>query len=1308
MTTTTNHAARRTYFLAAGGRLALAACCSVLAANAAFAQVSATRLVPAQPAKVLTPASAPAVVAPPDGSEGEVQPVASASPAAAAGPLSKEETAQLKAQYEALPKDGQDEMKAYYKDLGYDLDALLGYATAATAEATRVRETVAALRDMDFARTPQNVLAARSKLGFGKVPMPNIATAPGADIARWVHLQVMAGEWGVLNTYLSRRSKDEAQQVYSQILQSLNRGNSGLLPEEVLAFADACPEDHKPWQLTALAGMLRAAADKNSPGPMLAQIKAGTTLFGSKDTAKCRRTVDFLAGAGMVQQAYEYLPSLEEARSAGAGDLILVHGRYRTDLATKLGPGPEGDAHRAAAWNLFTEVSLMDRASTPSREDAIKQAVALMTRMPRAQVTPWLRSVFASDTLGPAALQAIALTAASVGDARQDEEQRAQSILSLKEAVDVLLERKGLDRSVLRVPMRMLTAALVTEMENAVSQKGRQRTIAKEAQLLLRAIPSKPWFDALEPSLAVRAGKACIGIATIADETDLALTLVSDAIARTPDQAVPIADMFLKTWEMRLSPRSDIDPDAMMYYFWREAIAQAPLTRGRQRRNLERLGRLMETLRATGIDPRTLTGIAPAFKACHGITEVYEIADIQQVFGPIAQIPPETSGALASTMAASLNGDWRNRATQSQQGVKRTDTEIAQLVDKGYGIALELIDSSVARQPDSWRYAVVKAGLAYDRMQFRIAQKKGGDSAKQAEFKAQAFAAFEQAAARYAKSIAAGEEREDIGVYERWFGAAMGTSQLNFIALDDLPSEAGSADAPKEDQVERIKKAIATLPPDSAFRHISDFARVMGAAVSRAEPEVKPRLVKQALRVIGDHPAGASLRSLEELYRDLVKDEIKLRMVIDGDDRVGTARQFGVLLSLRFTNSVDRETGGFSKYLQTNAFVRVGRQYQEVNFREKLQKNIETTLGKGFTVESIGFFDAFMPPRGVSEAGQGGWLEKPMAYAVVSRKDPAADRLPQVTMDMQFEDQTGPVTLVLPSNTPSIAVGAASVADSTAPRPCLDLKVTIVCDPRDARDREKDRTIKLEVVCRGKGAVPDLHEALAGIENAIEGYTIGEKGIEAKPTVVMQEGEASASRFSWGPQKPPEGGYPEPDANGVYRLSVERSWLITYSPTGATQGAVFNMPTLRAGLAATVDSRTFSDMDLVPVQGGSVRVEGRSTYASIAIIAGPILLIAAGTIAYRRIRAGRRATPVTSGFAIPSRLTPLNAVMTLRRLHDLHATTLDVARRVELERDITMLERKYFGPGTGQAGPEQTGSNELSDMLQRWARTVPA
>jgi hypothetical protein len=1231
---------------------------------------------------------------------------------AAAGQPTPEEIAALKEQYESLPGDRQDEMKAYYKDLGLDLDGLLGLAAAASAEAARLQQTLGTLRGMDFTRTPQNVLAARSKIGFGQVPHPNPATAPGQDVAKWIHLQAMAGEWRVLHDYLSARPTEEAQGIYSQIIQSLNRGGSNLLPEEVLALAEICPEEPKGWQVAAWAAMLKAAAERNSPGPMLAKIKTDAKFFGDSDAAKRRRTVEFLAGGGLVVQAYEYLPPLEEARAANDGDLILVHGLYQADLAERAGESPRADEHRSAAWDLLCEAALAERATMETRREAIERNVKLMSRIPRSRVTPWLRKVFADDALGPAALEVIALSAAAVAapqqqiqqgiifgmpppaaGGQQGVEERAAAILSLKEAVDVLLEREGLDQSVLRVPMRMLTTALVVEMENTIAQKVRQRTVAREAQLLLRAIPSKAWFDALEPSLATRADNACVGIATVADETDLALSLLADAVRRTPSQAIDIADAFLKLWEQRLSPRSDYDENVYIFYYWRQYVTQAPLTRGRQRRNLERLGRLMRTLEEIGVDPRTLPSIASAFRSCHGVTEVYELADIERVFGPTAAIPPATAAAIAQSMAASLNGDWRNRAAQVKQGVKRTDSEIAQLVDKGYGVAIELIDSAIANQPESWRYAVAKAGLSYDRMQFRAAQgNKAQDAAKDAEYRAAAFAAFEDAARRYAQAVTAGQEREDIGVYERWFGAAMGTAQLNFLNVDELPAE-GTAE---HDQVDRIREAIGALPPDAAFRHISDFARAIGEVVTRCDPEVKPKLVKQALRIVGDHPAGASLRGLDELYRDLVKDEIKLRLTIDGDDSVGANRQFGLMISLRFTNAVDRETGGFSKYLQTAAWVRVGRTYQEVNFREKLQKNIESSLAKGFAVESIGFFDPFMPPEGVVETGQAGWFEKPLAYVILSRTDPAVDRIPQLTMDMQFEDQTGPVTLVLPSNTPPVAVAS---GEPPARRPCKELQVTQVVDPRDARDGEGDESIKLEVICRGKGAMPDLREVLVGIDNAIAGYRIDDKGIETRPPVIMLEGDVVTSRYYYGPPKPPEGGYPERDDNGIYRLPVERSWTITYVPAGGSRGDEFRVPSLKQGVDAALVSRYFSDLDLEPVTAGMVPVHRDSLTQTVLMSVIPLLVLSAGVYSYRRLR--RRTVVESAGIAMPTRLTPLSAVMTLRRIAADRGPVLDEGRRDELERDIAALEQEYFGPG------ESTdGNGDLKDVLQRWSAAV--
>jgi hypothetical protein len=142
------------------------------------------------------------------------------------------------------------------------------------------------------------------------------------------------------------------------------------------------------------------------------------------------------------------------------------------------------------------------------------------------------------------------------------------------------------------------------------------------------------------------------------------------------------------------------------------------------------------------------------------------------------------------------------------------------------------------------------------------------------------------------------------------------------------------------------------------------------------------------------------------------------------------------------------------------------------------------------------------------------------------------------------------------------------------------------------------------------------------------------------------------------------------------------------------------MPVLKDGVKAALDTRYFSDLDLVPVKGGTVPVDGRNIYLIAATLVLPLVLLAAGVIAYRRLRAGRRVVAV-EGFALPGRLTPLNAVMTLRRVQETHGAALGDARLAELERDIALLELKYFGPANGDHS-----TVDLSDVLHRWASTV--
>jgi hypothetical protein len=1078
----------------------------------------------------------------------------------------------------------------------------------------------------------------------------------------------------------------------------MNRGDIGLLPEEVLAFAEASPAPFKPWQLQSLGKMLQQAAAKYSTGEMLASIREGTRYFGKYDDAARRRTVEFLAAGGLLEAAYEFLPPLEAARAQGDGGLLIVHARYMLDLAKKAGEGPEAEALRIEAFRVLAEATLLPKESTDRRREALKLAIAQMNNVPKVQVQPWLAEVFASPALGPAALEQLALSAASIGNMQVAAEQRAKAILNLKESVDVLLAREDIDSAALRVPLRMVTTALVAEMERAVQEQGRQQFIGRDSQFLYRAIPSEKWLSSIEPSLATRARLACIGIAAVADETDQALSLLDDAIAASPNEAARFADGFLSTWVMRLQPENPYPEEMMMFYsFYRDSMPMAPLTRGRQRRNLDRLIALIDTLRSVGVDARTLPSVVNAFKACHASTEAYTRADIERVFGDFAAMPPATAVGLAVTMAGSLNGDWRSRDAQKATGTKRTDGEIAQLVDKGYEVAIALMASAVAQRPDAWNLAVVNAALTYDRLQFKQTLKTPQDPVKQNELRKAAFEAFGDAARRYVAALTAGQTRDDASVYRRWFGAAMGTAELNFLRPEDLPKEGTLQD----DQIDLIRKSIDSLEPEARERHLASFAADIQGAVQRAAPEVKPRLVRHALRIVGDHPAGASLRSMEELYRDLVKNEIKLRLAVDGSDEVGVGKPFGTLLSLRFTNSVDKETGGFSKYLQNGVYARVGNQFSQMNYRDELQKTIQDAFGTQFDVEAIGFFDPFMPPRGVVEESQDGWLEKPLAYLVLSRKDPSADTMPSIVMEMQFTDQTGPVTLALPSNTPLLAAG-----EERGRRDFRDLEIQQLVDVRsvaDPRGGGKDvDAVTLEVRMRGKGVLPELREVLAGLDTALPGYTIAADGVVSEPPIVMTSGSAASSPFMMMQQgnAAPKEGYPEPDANGMYRLPVERSFKVTYTRSSGAIGNAFTLPSLAAGVDAKLESRFYDELDIAPVVGAFVPVSLPFWSAQRIILLG----VCAGVVALIGVWIGRRRRPtetVGRGAWEPARITPLGVVTSLRRLEQERGAALDQSQIESLRREISTLELKYFGPDA-----KETTEPELREVIDRWSSSA--
>ena len=1243
----------------------------------------------------------------------DMQDVGSANPS---GPmLSPEQLDDVRREYNGASSQDREALRAYFRDMGIDIKKLLG--GPGEAMEPNASSLAQAVRMIEFTRTPQTVLAARSKIGFAVEANP-----PATDFAataKWLQLQVLAGEWTALGDALRELSPADAIAVYTQILQTINRSqrgdpnqkpDPGLLPEEVLAIADSAPEALSDWQVTILAQLLKDAAEKYSTAPMLQKLDANTRMFGRQDAAHRERTVKFLVAAGMALDAAGYFPPIDDARAKLDAVALFNYGRYHEDFANSNRAGGETESHLRTAWGLYCETALIESADAALRQDAMRRAIDLLPSMPPARASEWLKKVFANATLAPAALEIIALKAVSLRDSQLDVAQRAQTILTMKESVDTLLTQTGLDIRLLRVPLRMLTTALVGEAESALEgnagggggSRGRRNPRQQgpagpqEMKLLLRAMPSENWMSVLEPSLASRTYRAAIEIATSADEVDVAIDSLSHAVARFPDQAVELADDFLLRWETGLAPKNADDPNQMMFIgFVRDGMTSAPLTRGRQRRNLDRLARLMLVLEEIGVDPRKLPNVAKVFSACHGRTEVFTKEGITSIFGPIDQISPETSSSLADQMRSGLSGEWRDRKAQQTAGMKRSPEEINAMVEQGYALAIELIDHSIVERPNSWRYAVTKAGLTYDRVQYKQDQKKE-DFATYNQYRKEAFEAFAQTANRYAEVVRRGDQRDDPSVYLAWFSASVGATELNYLTRDDLLVEG----SPQDDQIDLIRKSIQQLPSDAAERHTAAFAQAITDALEKLDPDVKPRVVRHAMRIIGDNPAGAPLRRLTDLYQDLMKDEIKLRLAIDGDDQVGTNQRFGATLTLRFTSEVDRETGGFSRYLQNDVWARVGNSYRPMNYRDLLKKSLNASFGDNFEIDGIGFFEALAPPRPIRESGADGWLEKPVAYVVLKAKDPSVDRIPQMTMDMHFNDTAGPVVLPIMSNSPQI-----DAAKSSGPRPMKNLDVVQTVDLRDMGNADKGHPIVFEVQAKADGIVPELDELLPDYKNAMPGYEITSKGIETRAiNLVESDAGSSGMRSFMLTQAPEKNDYIQADETGAYRLPTERSWLITYTPTAAAIGNAFTFPTLNKNLQGKLVSRQFADMDVVTVTEPSVAVRVSILNARNMIFGGVAIAAAlVGFIALRR----RKPVAIEQTSHLPTRITPMSVITALRRIDWERGDLLTPTQRSSLNAEINSLEQAYFGK-TDSRGPSQNGeaTAELRSALERWLKLV--
>jgi hypothetical protein len=1104
---------------------------------------------------------------------------------------------------------------------------------------------------------------------------------------------VTLGDWAAVKTYFAGLADVEKKAGYDQLLKSLQRGpaqqpqnvpqqgqpyveKNQFAPEDVLALAAASPVKLEKANLELLGKILRLAIDAGHQiDRFLADL--GPALSAEGAVPDRRQMALILVGANEPTYLGDLLPTAEEAEKANDREGLNLLSRF--DLA-------QYDKEKKVewlekAWTATQAALAVGEITEDAKREAIQRAVAIAPKIRKDLGQKWLDESFTQrPDRGMEILAAIGTSAStSLAADALDADKRLKLLDLQTTAANALLaaspERADSWKGELALLAgNWLREAIVTHRFDTSTSLGprmqrdswgnffywnddwdpearmRGQNVAPiPTAKILDVRPSDAWLARIDPTLQPRLHMAFAQLLLKVGEEAAAFPHIEELAATHPRPAKDLVDEFLRVWTKNHNLNSDQTRRNPYVYFYgfEERANGIPLTRSKQERNLQELAGWVARLKKLPVEV-DVELLANAFTSAHSVAEVYRIETIERIFGSLADLDPATLGEIFQKMRTNLVEVWRDPAVQKDKKTNRRPQDIQAEVLRGYQLANDTIQRSLEAHPDSWQLVLAQGSLAHDENNYRNELKK------EPEFSARrdaSFALFQQAADLYAKAVAAlPQEKETTKIYELWFYAALGACDLKAIDQDKLLASA---------QIPRIKDALAALPSDRAERHLGMFVNNLFTRMGSANPAVKFRYVREGLAIAGDHKLAREAQKLYDYYKDLVT-EIQLRASVDGSDRVGHDKPFGLAVDIRHTKEIERESGGFSKYLQNQNNPQFAYNYGRPleDYRDKFESAAREALQEHFEVLSVTFND----PQAKSKADpEYGWRLTPYAYLLLKPRGPQVDRVPPLRLDLDFLDTSG--YAVIPVESPALAIDAGDSAREG--RPYEKLSLTQTLDERQA----KDGKLILEVKASAIGLLPELAEIvdLSGADRS--GFDVAKTDDRGNSVVKFDEAGTGI------------------DAERVWTLTMRAKSALPALPTSFA----FGKPKVET---AANEHFRYVDADLASV-GETVALEreyGNPSRRWIWWIPAGVVALVGVALGVRRLR--RPKVLAEGRFRVPE---PVNPFTVLGLLRDIEANDgLAPAQHAELGEDIRAIEHHFFV----EQGEEEP---DLRGIAETWA-----
>ena len=1124
-------------------------------------------------------------------------------------------------------------------------------------------------------------------------PDPLKAAWEQKRIARDIEIlqhDVALGHWDKLGAFLAVLPETERLDGYARILTVLplvppqpnqNNGLPSNLREQcrfsfddLLAIWRNAPASPERKHVELLEPIVRRAfAEGHVNEELIAKLREAVAVE-AKDARITRRGVAWLlVKLGQEIDLDGFLPTVEEA--------IAGNDREGLNLLAR---------HAIAVWNLDKKPASLERAwlvtqaalasgsiGDDDKADALRRAVELAPKVRAELGDKWLAESFTSRPERGMEVIATIGSQSSRGfeERMRDPEFRLTGLELQKTAVDALLAAAPERAESWRQSLAILAENWLAEAQHAYAFSnssargpimrrdaygnifyldggGYQPTPVQpiEPGKLLDIVPAGRWFDLLDSSLKPRFNMVVAQLMLKVNEPDEAFPYIEQLAKTYPKSAKELAAEFMRVWIRNHDPNASNNTNPYMYmYGFDQRSNGIPLTRSQQDRNLEDLAKWVTRLRALPVDALDEAQLVDAFTHAHSTAEVYRLESIESVFGALDKQKPETLADLVQHMRANLASVWRRPSTQEDKKTRRSQKDIEREVLRGYTVAGEVIDKAIAERGEHWKLVLAQASVLHDVNNF------AQELAAVPQFAANRTTAMERfahAADLYAKlAPTLSPDEETTEVYETWFYASLGACDLGAVKAETRPDTR---------QPELIRRAILALPGESAARHMSRFANLLFNRMAAVNPAVKSRYLEGGFAVVGDHPQAEEARKVFAYYKDLVS-ELRLVTEVDGPSDVGWKKPFGLKVSLRHTKEIERESGGFGKYLRNQNNQPYGYNYGRPleNYRDKFQEAANQALQEQFEVLSITFNS---PDVTSKDSDTEGWRVTPYAYLLLRARGPQVDKVPQIHLDFDFLDTSG--YTVMPITSAALPIDASK--EGGAERPYEELTINQTLDERRA-DKGK---LSLEIKATARGLVPDLDEILDLAPKEFRVDHVDDQGV-------------SVNAFD----------------DDQVRIASERLWNVTLVPRDDIGHAASRFEFGRPRDPSTkVERHRYADADLV-ASDEEITLDttlGKAPFPWwwIAISLGTVALL----VGFFAMKRSRQRGPEAARHRVPDRIEPFSVLALLREIAG--DPRLPSSLRGELDSVIGEVESYYFSQS------DQTGRNapDLAHIATEWVR----